>query len=87
MADQLAADGLVEYFDNPTHRRAKLVRITPNGEKLLRRMLDRQRRLAMALAEGFDESARGTAVAVLRQRRVRLVRAESAPLSRGRRRC
>lgn len=38
-ADQLAADGLMEYFDNPTHRRAKLVRITPNGEKL--RMLDR----------------------------------------------
>ena len=32
-ADLLAADGMVEYTDNPHHRRAKLMKITPGGEK------------------------------------------------------
>ena len=32
LADELAADGLVEFTDNPKHRRSKLVRLTPKGE-------------------------------------------------------
>ncbi len=77
-ADQLAADGLVEYFVNPTHRRAKLVRITPAGEKILRQMLARQRRMAIEMAKGFDERALKSAVAVLREFRERLLKEESA---------
>lgn len=35
MADQLAADGLVEFVENPAHMRSKLVHLTPAGRKLL----------------------------------------------------
>lgn len=36
VADLLVDDGLAAYQDNPSHRRAKLVRITPQGAKTLR---------------------------------------------------
>src|SRR5258708_35491414 len=29
MANELARDGLLEFVENPTHRRAKLMRLTP----------------------------------------------------------
>jgi DNA-binding MarR family transcriptional regulator len=32
LADELAAEGLVEFVDNPKHRRSKLVRLTRKGE-------------------------------------------------------
>jgi len=32
LADELAAEGLVEFIDNPRHRRSKLVRLTPAGD-------------------------------------------------------
>jgi DNA-binding MarR family transcriptional regulator len=31
LADELAAEGLVEFIDNPKHRRSKLVRLTSKG--------------------------------------------------------
>jgi DNA-binding MarR family transcriptional regulator len=31
LADELAAEGLVEFIDNPRHRRSKLVRLTRTG--------------------------------------------------------
>jgi DNA-binding MarR family transcriptional regulator len=31
LADELAAEGLVEFIENPKHRRSKLVRLTPKG--------------------------------------------------------
>ena len=33
LADDLAAEGLVEFIDNPEHRRSKLVRLTPKGSR------------------------------------------------------
>ena len=35
IADALERDGLVGYEDNPGHRRAKLVRLTPTGDRAL----------------------------------------------------
>jgi DNA-binding MarR family transcriptional regulator len=32
LADELASDGLIEFIDNPKHRRSKLVRLTRKGE-------------------------------------------------------
>ena len=32
LADELAAEGLVEFIDNPKHRRSKLVRLTAKGD-------------------------------------------------------
>src|SRR5918993_3818394 len=31
LANELAAEGLVEFIDNPKHRRSKLVQLTPKG--------------------------------------------------------
>ena len=32
LADELAAEGLVDFVDNPRHQRSKLVRLTPKGD-------------------------------------------------------
>src|SRR5882757_5117970 len=32
-ANQLVTDGLIEFVDNPDHKRAKLIQITPAGQK------------------------------------------------------
>src|SRR5438034_11620195 len=32
LADELAAEGLVKFSDNPKHQRSKLVQLTPKGE-------------------------------------------------------
>lgn len=38
LADELAAEGIVEFVDNPKHRRSKLVRLTRKGEARYREM-------------------------------------------------
>src|SRR5712675_2967464 len=38
LADELATEGLVEFIDNPKHRRSKLVRLTPNGDARYREL-------------------------------------------------
>lgn len=43
MADALEQDGLIGYEDNPAHRRAKLVRLTPAGKRALGTIQSAQR--------------------------------------------
>lgn len=43
VADRLEREGLVVYEDNPAHRRAKLVRLTADGRRTLRRIQTAQR--------------------------------------------
>ena len=50
LADELAAEGLVAFLDNPKHRRSKLVRLTPAGERRYREMAAKL--LAIAVASG-----------------------------------
>jgi len=38
LADELAAEGLVDFIDNPRHRRSKLVRLTPRGDARYREL-------------------------------------------------
>jgi DNA-binding MarR family transcriptional regulator len=38
LADELAAEGLVEFIDNPRHRRSKLVRLTRKGNARYREL-------------------------------------------------
>ncbi len=52
LADELAADGLVEFIDNPKHRRSKLVRLTRKGETSYRDL--NARLLAIAATMGGD---------------------------------
>ena len=51
VADVLERDGLVTYEENPAHRRAQLVRLTPRGRSALRRIRDAQREWADALGD------------------------------------
>jgi len=54
LADELAAEGLVEFIDNPRHRRSKLVRLTPRGDARYRELSARF--LAIASTMGADLS-------------------------------
>lgn len=55
VADLLARDGLVTYEENPAHRRAQLVRLTPRGRSALTRIRVAQREWANALGERIGE--------------------------------
>jgi DNA-binding MarR family transcriptional regulator len=54
LADELAAEGLVEFIDNPRHRRSKLVRLTRKGDARYRELSARL--LAIASTMGADMS-------------------------------
>lgn len=58
-ADVLERDGIVEFVDNPAHRRAKLVRLTRRGRRILDRITEAQAGWANDLAAGaaLDERA------------------------------
>ncbi len=77
-ADLLAREGLVEYAENPAHRRAKLVRLTAAGDATLAAISARQVVWANALAQALavDEPRLRAASAVLRDLRVELERAD-----------
>jgi DNA-binding MarR family transcriptional regulator len=55
LADLLVRDGLAAYEDNPTHRRAKLLRITPPGRTALRSIQTAQAAWADALGAKIGE--------------------------------
>jgi DNA-binding MarR family transcriptional regulator len=55
LADVLVRDGLAAYQDNPAHRRAKLLRITPSGRSTLRRIQAAQAAWADALGAKIGE--------------------------------
>jgi DNA-binding MarR family transcriptional regulator len=67
VADLLERDGLVAYEDNPAHRRASLVRLTPEGRSALRRIQTSQRAWAAAVAEQVGAADLETAGAILRR--------------------
>lgn len=71
IANELAADGLVTFEDNPHHRRAKLVRLSERGRSLLetisRRQAEWSNRIADGLAAGTIETA-AEILAALRRR-------------------
>jgi DNA-binding MarR family transcriptional regulator len=55
LADELAAEGLVEFIDNPRHRRSKLVRLTPKGEASYGELDTSLRAIAAKLGVGLGE--------------------------------
>lgn len=52
----LLDEGLVEYLDNPAHKRSRLVRITPRGFALYKTLRLREEPFSQFLAEGFSKS-------------------------------
>src|SRR6266508_2097235 len=56
LADELAAVGLVEFLDNPRHRRSKLVRLTPRGDARYRELSTRFLAIASTMGIGLSEA-------------------------------
>jgi DNA-binding MarR family transcriptional regulator len=55
LADELAAEGLVKFIDNPKHRRSKLVRLTPKGDARYRELNARFLAIASTLGVALNE--------------------------------
>ena len=77
LVDALADDGLVEFIENPNHRRAKLIRMTPAGRKSYVEALNRQVTWSNGLSFGLAEKNLLAANSLLRELLARLQ--ESAP--------
>ena len=84
-ADVLAAEGIVEFMDNPAHRRAKLVSLTELGEEVLGQISRAQVTWTNNLAEAlpFSERRVREALGVLRELRIELERADDMEMGRG----
>ena len=72
IADELEKTGIVEFRDNPHHKRARLVTLTAKGHALNEAAMDLQKPWVAALAAGIDHSALQAALAVLTELRARL---------------
>ncbi len=72
VANVLADEGLVEFAENPNHRRAKLVRLTTGGKAALEEIHRRQVEWSNRLAAGLAAEAIQEAVTVMRTLRERL---------------
>lgn len=67
LADELAADGLVEFIDNPRHRRSKLVRLTPEGQAHYEEFGNQLVALCSTLGGGIGEEGIRRTVEIVRQ--------------------
>lgn len=65
-ADALVRDRLVEFADNPAHRRARLMTLTPAGRTALRYVEERQAGWASSVAKRLPHTDLRAALAVLR---------------------
>lgn len=64
-ADLLVADGLAAYGPNPDHKRAKLLRLTPEGQRVLTAIEQAQAAWANRVAHSLRETDLQAAVQVL----------------------
>jgi DNA-binding MarR family transcriptional regulator len=55
LANELAAEGLVEFIDNPKHRRSKLVQLTPKGDTRYRELDARLVAIASTMCVALSE--------------------------------
>jgi DNA-binding MarR family transcriptional regulator len=67
LADELAAEGLVEFIDNPKHRRSKLVRLTRKGDARYRELNARFLAIASTLGVGLIEGDIRRTTEIVRQ--------------------
>jgi DNA-binding MarR family transcriptional regulator len=66
MANEMAAQGLVEFAANPAHKRSRLLAITPEGARLYEALSARMAELAERRAADMDIDDLKTTVATLR---------------------
>ncbi len=66
LADELAAELLVSFIDNPKHRRSKLVRLTPKGEAHYRELNSQFLEIASNMGVALSEANTRKAIEVVR---------------------
>ena len=82
LADELATEGLVEFIENPRHRRSVLVRLTRKGNARYRKLSARFLAIASTMgAELSEADIRGTTEIVRRLSDEAKVRSERLPRS------
>jgi DNA-binding MarR family transcriptional regulator len=67
LANELAADGLVEFIDNPKHLRSSLVRLARKGEARYREQSARLLSIASTLGVGLGEADIRRSTEIVRQ--------------------
>ena len=67
LADELAAQGLVTFVDNPRHRRSRLVQLTRKGDARYRALNARLLSIASTMGAALGEADIRTASEILRQ--------------------
>ena len=67
LADELAAEGLVKFIDNPKHRRSKLVRLTPKGDARYRDLNARFLMIASTMGVTLGEADIRKTTKIVRQ--------------------
>jgi len=67
LADELAAEGLVEFIDNPRHRRSRLVQLTRKGEARFRELSARLLSIASTMGVALSEADVRRATGIVRQ--------------------
>ena len=67
LADELAAEGLVEFIDNPKHRRSKLVRLTRKGDARYRELNARFLAIASTMGVALSEADIRRTIEIVRQ--------------------
>jgi DNA-binding MarR family transcriptional regulator len=67
LADELAAEGLVQFIDNPKHRRSKLVQLTPKGDARYREFDARLLSIASTMGVALSEADIHKTIEIVRQ--------------------
>src|SRR5688572_26370026 len=67
LADELAAEGLVQFIDNPRHRRSKLVQLTPKGAARYRELNARLVAIASTMGVALGEAEVRKTTGMVRQ--------------------
>ena len=67
LANELAAEGLVEFIYNPKHRRSKLVRLTAKGDAQYRELDARLLSIASTMGVALSEADIRRSTAIVRQ--------------------
>ena len=71
LANELADQGLVEFIDNPAHKKSKLLAITPTGERRLAEVTERIENAYEKISPGMDEAEIRATIKVLSELRRR----------------
>lgn len=67
LADELAGEGIVEFIDNPKHRRSRLVRLTRKGIARYRQLDARLSEIVSTMGADLDEADIRKSIEIVRR--------------------